>query len=178
MPQDQRAEDRFSLFVIASLYWPRGGGMVKVRNISRNGALIEGDAIPPPGTMVELRRGTLAVAGEIVWHRAGKAGVHLSAATDVTLWLPTATNQRQVDQAVQTIKAAGPGPAKGAPPHASFVSSQDMINTAALLDDLADALSSDAGVLFNYATKLQALDIGAQLLRKLAVQVERRGPIG
>ena len=178
LPQEKRAEDRFSLFVVASLHSPRGGGMVRIRNISRHGMLIEGDVIPAPGTMIELRRGTMGVAGEIVWQRAGKAGVHVSAPTDVSLWLPTASNQRQVDHAVQIIKATGPGPAQGAPQHASFICAQDMANTADLLDDLADALSNDEGVLFNYATKLQALDIAAQLLRKLAVQVERRRPLG
>lgn len=178
VPQDKRAEDRSSLYIIATLHSPCGGGTAKIRNISGNGVLIEGDAIPAPGTMIELRRGTLSVAGEIVWRRAGTAGVHLSAPTDVALWLPAASNQREVDRVVETFKALGPGVAQSAPPHTSFVSAQDMTATAALLDDLADGLANDAGVLFNYAVKLQALDIAAQLLRKLAMQAESNGVTG
>lgn len=180
--EEKRAEDRFSLFVIATLHSQQGGGSVKIRNISRNGALLEGDGFPAPGSRVELRRGTMSVAGRIIWHRTDKAGIQFADPVDVGLWLPTASNQRQVDQAVETIKAAAGSttlsPAPSAPLHASFISAQDMARTAALLDDLADALSNDAGVLFNYATKLQALDIAAQLLRKMAAQAERTEGMG
>ena len=50
-----RAEARTNLFVMAKL--AAGGSVctVKVRNISSGGALVEGAALPPPGTPCRLK---------------------------------------------------------------------------------------------------------------------------
>lgn len=173
-----RAEDRTSLFIMAQLHCGGASRPVKLRNISPTGALIEGEGIPAVGSHAELRRGAQSATGTVVWRDpglAGKAGIHFDRPTDVELWLPTAAMQRSVDFAVEGMRAAEPVAAGRAPLHASTISTEDMESVALMLDDLADALSHDAGVLFNYAMKLQALDIGAQMLRKLAFQARRGG---
>lgn len=164
-----RVEDRKSLFVQATLHHVDGFCSVKVRNISPAGALVEAERLPRSGTPVEIRRGPLAAMGTIIWKRGGKAGVEFLAETDVRRWMPGSTPQGVVDQAFQVFKGA-PASAFAAPLPTSTITTGDIEAVAELLDELADTFSNDAGVLFNYAAKLQALDIAAQMLRKLASQ--------
>ena len=48
---------------------------VKMRNLSAEGVLIEGEHLPVEGSEILLRKGDLSVAGRIVWLRGGRAGV-------------------------------------------------------------------------------------------------------
>ena len=164
-----RVEGRKSLFVQATLHFTDGFCSVKVRNISPTGALVEAERLPRSGTPVEIRRGGLVAMGTIIWKRAGKAGIEFLSQTDVKRWSPNATGQGAVDNAFQVFKGA-PASAFAAPLPTSMITTQDIETVAAMLDDLADTFAGDAGVLFNYSAKLQALDIAAQMLRKLASQ--------
>lgn len=169
--ENHRIEERTSLFIMATLHCTRGHRPVKLRNVSRTGAFIEGENIPAKGEAVEMRRGALSASGRIVWREGLRAGLHFDHPTDVEQWLPTAAPQSSVDKAVMRLReAAPPLRPNNATLHSSFISTEDMESVAGLLDDLADTLSNDAGVLFNYGLKLQALDIAAQMLRKLAFQ--------
>ena len=178
---NRRIEERYSLLVIAALHSQYGNETVKIRNISASGACIEGASLPVSGTQVELRRGKLSAFGTIAWRHAGKAGVRLTRPTDVSLWRPAPGTQRQVDQTLEVLREDPTvEEIPGVPEHAPPVSVADMKSTADLLDDLADTLANDAGVLFNYATKLQSLDLASQLLRKMAdhsepARLARRG---
>ena len=176
MPQtldNLRVEDRKSLFAQATLHFVDGFCSVKLRNISPAGALIEAERLPRSGTPVELRRGRLVVMGTIIWRRAGKAGIEFLAHTDVRRWMPNLAGQGAVDQAFQVFKGA-PVAAFTKPVPSSTITTHDIEAVATLLDDLADTFANDAGVLFNYSAKLQALDIAAQMLRKLASEARVR----
>ena len=72
-----RAEARTNLFVMAKL--AAGGSVctVKVRNISSGGALVEGAALPPPGTPCRLIRGDISLEAQIVWLQASRVGLQL-----------------------------------------------------------------------------------------------------
>ena len=170
----KRREDRVNLFVMAALHAEMHGGPVKLRNISANGALIEGDSLPGRGSRIELRKGSLCAPGAVVWRNENRAGLSFASHTEVAQWLPSAQAQKSVDQTFQRLKAAQHvavrETAKVAPLHASFVSAEDMERAAAALDDLADALALDDRVVFAFASKLQSLDIAAQLLRKVAAR--------
>jgi hypothetical protein len=48
---------------------------VKLRNLSAEGALVEGDTLPVEGAEIRFRRHELAVSGKIVWVRGKRAGV-------------------------------------------------------------------------------------------------------
>lgn len=48
---------------------------VKLRNLSSDGALIEGDCLPIEGAEVLFRRQELAMPARIVWNRGGRAGL-------------------------------------------------------------------------------------------------------
>ena len=55
---------------------------VKLRNLSPEGALIEGDKLPPMGSSVIFRKKELNLAGHVVWVTAGRAGIAFDALLD------------------------------------------------------------------------------------------------
>ncbi|GAA4020303.1 hypothetical protein GCM10022280_20800 [Sphingomonas swuensis] len=48
---------------------------VKLRNLSAEGALVEGDVLPVEGAEIRFRRQELVVGGTLVWVRGSRAGV-------------------------------------------------------------------------------------------------------
>lgn len=171
---NMRVEGRKSLFLQATLHFVDGFCSTNVRNISAVGALIEAERLPRTGTPVELRRGPLTALGTIVWKRAGKAGVEFVADTDVSRWVPQLPGQKSNDKALQMFKAP-PASAFAQQLPSARVTTDDIEAVAEMLDDLGLTFSRDAGVTHNYASKLQALGIASQLLRKLASQARVRG---
>ena len=79
------------------------------------------------------------------------------------------TPQGAVDGSFQVFKGAPASPfvTSMADPG---ITTRDIEAVAVLLDELADTFAGDSGVLYNYAAKLQALDVASQMLRKLAAQ--------
>jgi len=73
---DLRVESRNNIFVIAVLDVDCGSTTpVRVRNLSQNGALVEASALPPVGTAVLLKRGSLCVDAQVVWVDQQRAGL-------------------------------------------------------------------------------------------------------
>lgn len=161
-----RGDDRKSLFVKATLHFEQGCCSIKIRNISPTGALIESAQLPRRGTQVEIRRGAERVLGTLIWRREGKAGIAFQALTDVSLWFPKSRPLGPMANSFQVFKKAPV--AASSPPLTPAITPRDIEAVAALLDELSDTFSKDAGVLFNYASKLQGLEIASQMLRKLA----------
>jgi hypothetical protein len=161
------------MFVLASMAAASVSGTVKIRNMSPSGALIEGAALPRVGEHVSLERGELSAAGTIVWRDGGRAGVRFDHPVEVTAWLPAISRQQQVDRTFQELKnglaptaplAAMPAASAGPSP----IAKADLLEAARALDTLANALAEDPRVIASHATRLQALDIAAQLLRRCA----------
>jgi hypothetical protein len=48
---------------------------VKLRNLSAEGALVEGEVLPVEGAEIRFRRHELAVLGRVVWVRGTRAGI-------------------------------------------------------------------------------------------------------
>lgn len=48
---------------------------VKLRNLSADGALVEGDSLPVEGAEVVFRRQELGVNARVIWVRGGRAGL-------------------------------------------------------------------------------------------------------
>jgi len=63
--QELRVESRSNIFVMATIYAPGGSTPVRVRNMSRTGALVEAPVLPAAGSRVRLSRGSLTVVGDI-----------------------------------------------------------------------------------------------------------------
>jgi hypothetical protein len=161
------------MFVLASMTAETVSGPVKIRNMSPDGALIEGAALPRLGEHLSLRRGKLVAAGRAIWCDGGRAGLRFDHLVDVAAWLPAGGPQQQVSQAFHAIKTglANVVPLPVAPVGKSPIGKSDLLDAAMALEALADALAEDAGVIANHSTRLQVLDIAAQMLRRCAISV-------
>lgn len=67
--------DRSPVFLVGELRWPGHELVVRIRNISVGGVLVQGDGLPPTGTRLDFRRAALTVRAEVVWSEAGFAGL-------------------------------------------------------------------------------------------------------
>lgn len=168
----ERAHPRTSMFVLANMAASSVSGPIKIRNMSPGGAMIEGETLPNLGEPLRLVRSGLSVSGKVVWRQPRKAGLCFDHEVQVSDWLPTGSGGRQqeIDKLVHELKegrievGAEPRPKIEPTP----ITSADLLNAAAAIEALADALAEDGDVVARYASRLQVLDIASQLLRKVA----------
>lgn len=73
-PQDRRGR-RSPVFLTAQLESADGTVEVKLRNLSEEGALVEGDELPAEGTTVFFMRNQLRLKCRVAWVEARYAGV-------------------------------------------------------------------------------------------------------
>lgn len=167
---DQRAQHRSNLFVIAALHCPGADPLapvrVRVRNLSPEGALIEGSPLPEIGTSVRLTRGRLSAVGELRWCDGHRAGLRFSSPVRVADWLPGAhqAGQQRVDEILFEARA-GSGPGSAAP---AVPGQPDYAELARALTKAGEELAADPGIAGRHPGALQAIDIAAQALARLA----------
>ena len=70
-----RRSRRSHLLMAASLEVSGRAIGVKLRNLSSEGAQVEGDQLPVEGTELLFRKGNLAVAGCVIWTKGKQAGI-------------------------------------------------------------------------------------------------------
>ena len=103
---------RTNLFIGARLTWRGLGGRgqegtVLLRNLSPDGALVEGPVLPAPGTAVRLSRGALTATGSVMWSDAQRGGVWLDERIDVAAWMaPPGARSAASDQVPAGSRAA------------------------------------------------------------------------
>jgi hypothetical protein len=170
---DKRFDPRSNIFVIATLYGIGGSVPVRVRNMSRHGALVEAATLPPIGTPVRLCRGHLSVSGEVMWVDEGKAGLHFTLPTSVREWLPSGKRGVGQQMADELIHQARLGEVPASRPAVDIETqawpiSVELQRRAAELEQAAEELAADAEVAGRYAEALQAIDSVAQALARLA----------
>jgi hypothetical protein len=175
-----RTVARTSLYLGATLDCGGTQQAVRIRNISSVGALIEGAAIPPVGTLVRIIRGDLTVEGITVWAAERRCGVKFWGHIDVTAWRAAPPNgeQQRIDKAVQLVKA-GVVPLPGPTAAAQSVQSNDQLagdlgRAAELLAGLGETLAEDDAIVASHGAMLQNLDIATQVIA--AVQAILGGP--
>ena len=123
---------------------------------------------------MRLRRGALTATGQVVWCRSGRAGIHFESLVRVEDWLPTGVNraaQQRVDELFQLSRVDAAerglsGASATAEPYA--ISGPELVALATAIEALADDLAGDHEVVGRHMSKLQTLDITAQVLRKLS----------
>lgn len=169
---EHRIEPRSNLFVIATLYVGGGSAPVRVRNMSRSGALIEGATLPPVDSAVRLCRGSLNVSGRLVWLDQRKAGLRFDTRVVVADWLPNGkrAGQQMIDQMVHETRLGtghGISPPRTLSPMAGALH-DEMLALSASLQRAAEALAADSVVAACHSGPLQTIDIAAQALAKLA----------
>ncbi len=73
-----RRSRRSHLLMQATLEVSGRAVSVKLRNLSAEGAQVEGDALPVEGTNLMFRKGELAVAGHVIWTKGNQAGIRFA----------------------------------------------------------------------------------------------------
>lgn len=104
-PTEQRIAFRTNMFVMGALYFEGVPTPVRLRNMSVEGALVEGAALPCVGSKVRLCRGRLSLNGRVVWQSEGRAGIALAERAIPQEWLTGRSgSQDKVDQVVAQAK--------------------------------------------------------------------------
>lgn len=180
--EQQRSESRSNLFVAAVLCHGEGSTPVRIRNMSRGGALVECAAPPSVQSAVELFRGRLSARGRIAWQQGDRAGIRFDEDVDVADWLPNSScpeAQTQVDamvHACRSLAASGlhlpPSPALAM---TNMEVARQLLGLRDSLNQAAEELAEVAAIAAGHAHALQAIDLTAHRLEKLAGFLSRRG---
>lgn len=72
---DDRRTPRAKVLLAGTLHHDRNATPVRIRDLSRHGALVIGDLLPCADTHVTLRCGSQAVSGWVCWLRDNLAGL-------------------------------------------------------------------------------------------------------
>jgi hypothetical protein len=160
---------------MATIYTDNGSMPVRLRNLSAKGALAEGSDLPSVGEKVRLCRGSLEIAGELVWCEDGRAGLRFETLVTPGDWLPmgrTLSPQQRVDEVFQEARSSVSSTSAAAQTQvrSQWVTTTDLLRLKKAVEILADALADDPSVLERHGSRLQVLDAVAQTLRKLAIQ--------
>jgi len=78
MAQNRRSR-RSNVLMAASIETPNGLANVTLRNLSADGALVEGDGIPESDCPVVFRKNDLVISGRIAWVNERRAGIAFDA---------------------------------------------------------------------------------------------------
>lgn len=95
-----RRARRSHVLMAASIEAGGGTVTVKLRNLSPEGALVEGSDLPDVDSPVIFRKKELKVAGRVAWVTAGRAGIAFDALLDpeaVLRHVPTTKPQPKLD---------------------------------------------------------------------------------
>lgn len=166
---EQRSGGRTAMFVTATYVMGGRAQPVRIRNMSRDGALLEGAVLPPEEAEFDLVRGQLHVRAQSKWTQGNQCGASFSGPVDVAQWMARSApdHQQRVDALVHEARlaiAANQPPAANAA--AEPASTAANIRAAiSLIEDLEEALSEDPAVVARHLDRLQSLDRALQLLR-------------
>lgn len=167
-----RRHERTHLFLAASLHSKAGSRPVHVRNISSNGALIEGAIVPDQGDRVILRRGSLEASADIVWKTGRKAGIAFSSTIHVSDWMARqpSGHQGRVDDMIQAIRSGagdwrgGTDERKPKSPELSLEAELQALKST--LAELEKGLIGDVIVVATHP-EIQLLDIALQAVDRI-----------
>lgn len=95
-----RRSRRSQLLMAATLEISGRALNVKLRNLSSDGAQVEGDQLPIEGTDLMFRKGEIAVAGLVIWNKGRQAGISFAHKLDpvqVLNHIPTPRPRKKLD---------------------------------------------------------------------------------
>ncbi len=107
-PSDVRSDKRTNIFLGATLRFDGRTAPVRVRDLSPNGAQIEGVALPAQEARVTLERGSVFAEGVVAWRATDRCGLRFSTPLPVAAWWPgreAPRTQADVDWTVAEIRA-------------------------------------------------------------------------
>lgn len=185
-------EPRKNLMLAATIEADTVTAPVKIRNMSETGAMIDGAALPEPGSQVILHRLDLSIAARVMWNEGGRCGLKLAGTVKVDEWIAGAKQpekhgslgQLRVDKIQSAIRSGSALPAEPATPPSHFAVStpvdgriaQELAEVKLALDAIGDELTDDADILTRHEKALQKLDIASATIEWLAVVVAADDP--
>lgn len=164
---------------------------VRIRNLSAGGAMIEGAALPDPGSRFVLRRLNLQINATAVWTKAGRCGVKLAGRIDIDEWVAGVHNpdrgsslgQLRVNEIQAAIRsgvalAEAPPRVEVAAPETSLLArlAAEFALLEKTLTTAAEQLSDDPHILMRHGEALQEIDIAAASLASLADVTSAQDP--
>jgi hypothetical protein len=170
---DHRQGTRTHLFVIATLCCNEGSTPVHIRNMSAKGALIEAAVLPPAGSLVVLKRGSLEVSGRVAWVGARQAGLAFGSLVTIPDWMAKRANAHQdrIDEIVAQLRAQElPENDAIGPPSAAPIEQLQLLRSD--LVRLGDALAADV-ILVATHPEIQLVDIALQRIDRIIRAFER-----
>lgn len=160
------------MFVAATLYSDKGSCPVHIRNMSLQGALIEGAALPALDAPVTLRRGGLAASARIVWLAGRKAGVAFCATVYIADWMSRNgdSHQARVDDVVRDIRSdrgrPDPAPGSSSPTSVNALLNAELTALRAELIAMENELTGDVVVVATHP-EIQLLDVALQRVERM-----------
>jgi hypothetical protein len=172
---NNRLEARNNIFVMAALYVGGGSTPVRIRNMSRSGALVEAAVLPVAGSQVRLARGSISVSGEIMWVDRHKAGVRFDSPTSPNDWLPggkRGAGQQMADELAHQARlgASSRTTSREAQPQSPQLS-EELLRLHQVLMRAGEELASNSALTAGQLIALQEIDVTAQRLAGLAGEV-------
>jgi len=173
---DPRIGRRANVFLSGVLHAAGGAFPVRIRNLSAEGALADGNDLPDEGNAVRLQRGPFTAAARVVWRGDKGCGLRFSAAIPVEQWINYGTascGQQRVDAMIADARS---GLAGYAPVHQQAVPARiDCLQAATEIEAIcehlrgaAENLASEPEIVVLALDALQRLDIACAQLAGLA----------
>jgi hypothetical protein len=164
------------MFVTGTLYAAGGSTPVRIRNLSRRGALVEAAGLPPAGTVVRLSRGSFSVAGEILWVEGRKGGLQLASPIAAAEWMPMGERGRGQQLIDEVMHHARLGSIPRATPNKPVARSKlslraELVRLQQLLLGANEELASEDALTAAQVIAVQTIDGVANSLAHLADQV-------
>jgi hypothetical protein len=174
---DNRTDERSNMFVTGTLYAGGCSTPVRIRNLSRRGALVEAAGLPPAGTIVRLSRGSFSVAGEILWVEGRKGGLKLASPIAAAEWMPLGERgrgQQLIDEVMHrarlgSVPATPIDPVRRSKPGLRA----ELVRLQQLLLGANEELASEDALTAAQVIAVQTIDGVANSLAHLADQVGR-----
>ena len=177
---NNRLEARSNIFVMAALYTNHGSTPVRIRNMSRTGALVEAAVLPTKGTRVRLARGSVSVTGEVMWVDQQKAGLQFDCPTSPNEWLPggkRGAGQQMADELAHQSRLGAASKIATAPtPARSSQLSEELMRLHDVLTRAGEDLASNDALTAGQLIGLQEIDVAAQRLANLAGEADAANP--
>lgn len=177
-------EPRKNLMLAATIAAAEVSAPVRIRNLSEAGAMIDGAALPEPGSTLVLTRLELSVQASVVWNRDGRCGLKLANRIVVDDWIAGVRRTRttgnlgqlRVDQVQAAVRSGAALPVDPAPHAVPVVEAGaldrriagELSDLKRMLDEVGEALADDVDILMRHEQALQRFDIAVQTIQYLA----------
>ena len=170
--EDPRESARSNVFLAAAIASAGRTLPVRLRNISVQGALIEGDSLPANGAAVRLSRGHLEARGEIAWQNGDYRGLRFDSPVEVQAWVKKVghAGQHEVDEKLAVLRDRRRG-CQSALESVDRASVDKLSEISVDLDRLCEQLAASSRLPVEVGEQLIRLDTIAQRLRNFAALV-------